>query len=51
MEKDYKMSEPKAITPFDAESIENIKDMTYKKTGKREIKIISDEIGKRGFIE
>lgn len=47
---EYIEKEPKAITPFDAESIENIKDMTYKNKGSRDIKIISDEVGKGRII-
>ena len=47
---DYKL-ESNPITPFDAESIENIKDMTYKETGKRDIKIVSDELGKGRIIK
>ncbi len=47
----YKMGEPKAITPFDAESIENIKDMTYKKVGRRDIKIVKDDLGKGRLIK
>lgn len=38
------------ITPFDAESIENIRDMTYKKKGNRDIKVVSDELGKGSII-
>jgi len=46
-----KIKTPKAITPFDSESKENLKDMTLEIDIKREVKIVGDEVGRRRLIK
>lgn len=41
----------KAITPFDKESVEDIKNMKLKIDPKRKIHIIDEEFGKMRFIK
>lgn len=40
-----------AICPFDEESEEDIKDMELRLDGERDIKVVSDKIGRGRFIK